>query len=157
MLIPWNKIHHLHYKLLWTAFFRINNNLIKLLFSPFPESKITRRVNSFLLSRNCILYTRLIENRIAEDWIHDIINRPLILPLCLLEPAENHRYRGIRNVLYKRLTTFEYTSVTALLTKLRYTYPLLFSMYLSFYVQENWICNDIATSDLFHRFAHRAV
>lgn len=118
-----NRIHVLHCKLPRTTFFRINNNLIKLLFSPFSGSKITRRVNSFLFSRNCILYTRLIENRIAEDWIHDIINRPLILPLCLLEPAENHRYRDIRNALYKRLTTFEYTSVTALLTKLRYTYP----------------------------------
>lgn len=78
---------------------------------------------------------------------------PLIPPLCLSELVQIHRYRDIRNALQNRLTALEYTFTTALLTKLWYS---LVCMYLSFYVSGDWICNGIATSDSFHRFAHRA-
>lgn len=81
----------------------------------------------------------------AENWIHGIINRPLILPLYLHQSAGIRRCRDIRDALHNRLTTFEYTSVTALLTEPRYILSAPCATNLSFHVQEDWASTDVVT------------
>lgn len=80
------------------------------------------------------------------------VNRPLIRLLCLPGLVKIHRRADIRNDLHNRLTTPEYTFMTALLTKPRYLPPA----YLSCYMPGNWIRNGVANSIVLHRFADPA-